>query len=397
MEDIKSNNNKVYEILICVLSLAVNIVAGFLYGLDNVTIVKNAIIIGIIAIALYFLMELEKIKGHYNYGNDVFLWRFFIVFVISLLASSLFPIFPSSGWIFCCLFISLSLFSNPFVGILSGVLVLTNTILITNNSSGASSFLIYVIPGIVGIVLFSSVDEEFKVFVPMIISLLFQFLCLSVNEVLIVNKPFGIGMFMIPFVNILICVAVLLFVLKLFSFSMLYKTHDRLMDIIDPEFELLARLKETSKEDYDHTIYTAVLCSKLANAMGMDENISKAVGCYHRIGILTNSNTWSNVKNLLEENEIPAKVIDLLMEYIDPDKEIKSREIAVLLFSDTIISSIRYLFEKDKDTKIDYGRLVDAVFDKKLPIISNSKISFEDINIMKKVLKNENLFYDFLR
>jgi len=87
-----------------------------------------------------------------------------------------------------------------------------------------------------------------------------------------------------------------------------------------------------------------------------------------------------------------------LKEYLD-GSEIKSREIAVLLFADTVISSIKYLFSKNKDTDIDYDKLINKIIDKKLEsgILSNSRVSFEDMNIIRNALVDEKLFYDFLR
>lgn len=397
MEDIRNKNSiRLYEVLIAVLSLLACFVSGILYKADVYIIVKNLIVIGIMVIALLFVIELDHIKGKFSFDNDLCFWRFFIVYCIFLAISCVFPNFPSAGWAFLCIFISLSLFSNGRIGFLAGLVLLTNTVLISNQASEAY-YLVYAIPGVVGVVLFESVDEEFKVIKPIIISILLQFLSLCVSEVLLANKVFSINLFMFPAVNVLICLAVLLFVLKLFSFSQIYKTHDRYMDVNDPEFHLLVSLKEKSKSDYDHTIYTAVLCSKLAKALKLDENLCKACGYYHRIGILTEDNSPEGAVTLMEENDIPSQVIELLKEYVFPNRKVKSKETVVLLFADTVVSSIKYLFEKDKDVKIDYARLVDAVIEKKMPLVSDSRISYEDMNIIRKVLVNENLFYDFLR
>ena len=398
VEENKKSTLLLYEILIPVICILLSSAAGFLYKLDSIDLVKNAAFVGIVSIALSFVIELSNIKKSFRYDNAKNFGRFFGLFLLFTAVSLICPLVPSFGWIYLCIFISLSLFSNEIVGIVSGTLLLLMSILLSG-SEQYIMFIIYIIPGIVAVMVFSTIDEEFKVVFPMIISVIFQFLALCTGQIIMTNKKFSLGMLLIPGVNIFICVAILLIVLKIFSFMMIYKTHDRYMDIIDPEFSLLVRLKDSSKDIYNHTIYTAVLCSKLAEKMQMDVPLVKALGYYHKIGTLTDSKNWEDTEELLIENEIPNDVIKILKEYSQSSNELKSREAIVLMFSDTVVSSIRYLFSKDKNAVIDYEKLVNAVFEKKLSskVISNSKISFEDINVMKKTLMEEKLFYDFLR
>ena len=104
-------------------------------------------------------------------------------------------------------------------------------------------------------------------------------------------------------------------------------------------------------------------------------------------------------KEILEEHSFPEKVCDILKEYLDRKEAIVSKETVVLLFADTIISSICYLFEKDKEVQIDYEKLIPAVFKKKEEsgIIKYSNITLRELEEMKKILLEEKLYYDFLR
>ena len=102
----------------------------------------------------------------------------------------------------------------------------------------------------------------------------------------------------------------------------------------------------------------------------------------------------------MTEYLIPEEVIDLLEEYhYSKDDGVYSRNTAVLIIAETVISSVSYLFSKDKDANINYDKLIGTILDKKLEsgIFSNSKLTFEDMNIIKKTLCEEKLFYDFLR
>ena len=399
MEDIKVNKSDIlFEGVMFLSATLASGICSYLYKMSATDIIKNVCFIGIMGLLLFYAMKYSKDKKKYLYNNEEHYGRFCFLFLIFLLASCIFPIFPAGGWPFLGIFIVLSLFSNEMVGIFSGMLLLILSMLLCPGSDYLT-FFVYLIPGVLGVMLFSGFNPGFKLFFPTLISALTSLVTLCVNEILVVNRAFSAGMLILPVINIFISVAVILITMKIFSVSLFYKTHDRFMDIIDPEFDLLVRLKNHSKEDYDHTIYTAVLCAKLASKLKLSEEMTKALGYYHRIGSLLEEPTWEDVDRLLTENEIPQGVIDLLKEYLDPDTPIKSKEVVVLLFSDTVISSIRYLFLKDKNIVIDYAKLIEAVFEKKLSssAVTDSRISFEDINIMKKTLIDEKLFYDFLR
>lgn len=231
------------------------------------------------------------------------------------------------------------------------------------------------------------------------VSLLVQMVCLSIQEVLFVNEVLHMQMFTIPAVNILVCLILLLILLKFFSFSIIYGSRDIYMDINDPECPLLVELKAFSKEEYYHAIHTAYLCDRIAKRLGMDDAVVKACGYYHRIGMIKGENSWENVKETLLKYNFPLEVQAVLKEYLDKNERIRAREAVVLLFCDTVISSISFLFSKEPQIKMDYEKIISAIFKKKLEsgIIDYSRLSFGELQEMKKILLEEKLYYDFLR
>ena len=171
------------------------------------------------------------------------------------------------------------------------------------------------------------------------------------------------------------------------------------MDINDPECPLLVELKNASRPEYYHTIHTAYLCSRIALQLQMDDAVVKACAYYHKIGLLKGENNWENAETILTENEIPLRVRVLLKQYLDPEEQLVDREVIVLLFADTMISSIDYLFSKDKDVQLDYPKLIQTIFKRKMEsgILDYSEICLGDLQKMKKILMDERLYYDFLR
>lgn len=171
------------------------------------------------------------------------------------------------------------------------------------------------------------------------------------------------------------------------------------MDINDPECPLLVELKTFSREEYYRAVHTAYLCDRIAKRLHLDDAVAKACGYYHRIGIMRGENNWENVSAILQEYNFPMEVQTILKEYIDKNETILSKETVVLLFCDTVISSISYLFSQNAQANMDYQKIITAIFKKKLEsgMIDYSRLSFGELQEMKKILVEEKLYYDFLR
>ena len=396
-ESIKQKRAPIQEILMIVLTVAGSAIAAFFYNRTVIEIAGIAILAAVGIGSVIFSFEQSWEKNTFSFDNAEHLWRFALCYLISLGGSFLFPMLPAGGWPFLAIFVSLMLFSNQMVGISAGTVLLMITCLLCDGQE--SAFFIYFIGGLIGVTVFSYVSVTFKVALPLMISLMMQFVCLSLQEVLFVNETLHAGMLMIPVVNLLICLILLLILLKYFSFAVIYSKRDLYMDINDPECPLLVDLKNSSKEEYYHTVHTAYLCDRIAKRLNMDDALVKACGYYHRIGTLKGENSWENVQMILEENQFPPRVHEILKEYLDKSEMIRSKETVVLLFSDTVISSINYLFEKDPKIQIDYPKVINGIFKKRTEsgVIDYTNLTFEEMQEMKKILMEEKLYYDFLR
>lgn len=388
----------IQEIVLFAVTLVVTILAAYFY---KKTLLEGAgiVILTIVGLgAVLFAMEQSREEKRLLFDNAGHMWRFVLLYLCCLAGSVVFPLLPAGGWPYLVIFIGMMLYSDQIIGILTGALFLMLTILL-GEGNGNVEFFIYFVSGLVGIMVFSYINEAFKIYLPLMISLLVQMVCLCIREVLFVNEKLSIQMFVIPLVNSMVCLILLLILLKIFSFSTFYKKRDIYMDINDPEWQLLVELKESSKEEYYHAVHTAYLCDRIARRLGLDDAVVKACGYYHRIGMLKGENTWETVGAILEENQFPLRVREIIREYIDKKERIVSKETVVLLFSDTVISSIQYLFSKNPQVELDYQKLIGAIFKKKIEsgIIDYSNISMKEIQEMNKILVEEKLYYDFLR
>lgn len=344
-----------------------------------------------------FSFVMGEVSGFFVYRNEGRYGRFAVTYLFCLVAAVFLPFLPVAGWPYLVFFVLLGVFSNGMTGLVAGSLCL----LMSVNFAGCdyAVFWLYFISGMAGIMLFATLDEEFKVGIPVLISLLVLALSLTANVILFTEEKLSIAQFMIPGINLMVCCILLLVSLKMVSSMVIHRCRDKYMEINDPECPLLVQLKELSKEEYYHAIHTAYLGDKVARSLGIDDAAVKACGYYHRIGKLTGENTWENVSAICDKYHFPPKTKQILKEYVDPDERIISKETIVVLFADCIVSSILYLFAKDPKAELDYEQLIDTVFKKKFETdeLWRNEISLGQICEMKKIFIKEKLYYDFLR
>lgn len=387
----------VENIFLFLLTIGISALAAYCYQMEIIRIAGIVIIVTAGCGSIWFEIEKSRQEGNFLFDNEQHYGRFMIIYLISLLGSISFPMLPAGGWPYLVIFIGLMLFSNQMIGLSAGSVLLMISVILQGND--ASTFFIYFIGGLVGITIFSYVDNSFKIWLPLLVSLSVQMVCLIIREVLLVNDVLHIYMFTIPTVNIMVCLLLLLILLKYFSFSIIYGSRNIYMDINDPECPLLVELKTFSKEEYYRAVHTAYLCDRIAKRLNLDDAVVKACGYYHRIGIMRGENNWENVSAILQEYKFPTEVQTILREYIDKNETILSKETVVLLFCDTVISSISYLFSQNPQINLDYQKMISAIFMKKLEsgMIDYSRLSFGELQEMKKILVEEKLYYDFLR
>lgn len=397
----QKNSNIITRIVVFMIMFAfAGLIAWFgsiLYRSETDHMIRNVVMVLAGTGIVIFSFTLSEISGFFVYRNEGHYGRFALTYLISLTAAVFLPFLPVTGWPFLVLFVMLGVFSNSMTGLAAGSLCL----LLAVNFAGCdyAVFWLYFISGMAGILVFSTLNEDFKVGIPAIISMLVLALCLTANVILFAEEELSAVQFLIPGINLMICFILLLVCLKIVSSMVVHRYRDKYMEINDPECPLLVQLKELSKEEYYHAIHTAYLGDKVARNLGIDDAAVKACGYYHRIGKLKGENTWENVSAICDKYHFPPKARQILKEYVDPDAKIVSKETMVVLFADCIVSSILYLFDKDPKAELNYEQLIDTVFKKKFETeeLWGNELSLAQLHKMKKIFIQEKLYYDFLR
>lgn len=385
------------EILMFLLTIIYSALAAYLYEKTAIEIAGIAILAGAGVGCVIFAMEQSIENESFLYDNGEHLWRFVIIYLLSFGGSVLFPMLPAGSWPYLVIFVGLMFFSNRMIGLSAGSVLLMITVLIEGN--GIVPFLNYFISGLVGIMVFSYIYETFKIWPALMISMMIQAVCLLVQEVLPADGFVSAQMLLVPAFNLLVCLILLLLLLKYFSSSFVYRNRDLYMEINDPEHPLLVELKSSSKEEYYHAIHTAYLCDRIGKRLELRDRVIKACGYYHRIGVLRGENNWENLQTILEEQGFPEEMKEVLKEYMDDEERVISREAVVLMICDSLISSISYLFSRDSSAELEYSPIINMILKKIIESgkINHSDISFGEIQTIRKILLEEQLYYEFLR
>lgn len=371
--------------------------SSYLFGQGDAEILRNGVVAGIGIGIILLLMAQAKEKNLYDYDNKAYYERFFLCYVLGLLIAIVCGKLPAGGWPFVPLFVMLSLFSNSLVGICSGSILLIFSMLLSG--AGVGIFFLYFVSGVAAVSVFRDLDENYKVGVPVVVSLVVLLVNITAENILFENAKLNFEMFVIPLINVVLTLILLIVILKIFSYLVIYKYRDRYMEINDPECPLLVQLKDKSRDEYYKAVHTAYLSDKIARKLGLDDKVTKAGGYYHRIGCLKGENSWESVCEIGKEYRFPPEVLDVLKEYLEKGSKIIHKEAAVIFFAESVVSSILFLMANDREAKLDYDQIIDTVFEKKQEsdIFKQCQLSIGELNQMKKMFKEEKLYYDFLR
>ena len=389
--------NVFINIVMFLLTLLIVTASSFLYTKDITQIIRNAVVTCICLGTIIFLLAEARIMHTFQEDNEEHPLRFTICFLVGVILAMLLPILPTTGWPYATIFITLTLFSNKLVGIVSSSYLLLLSVLLTS-SADVNTFCLYFVSGIICSILFQKLDEDFKIGYPLLLSVMVIMLCEVANVVLFINETLHWELLIIPAVNVLVSAILILIILKIYGQLIVFKYRERFLIINDTECPLMVELKEKESEVYWHTVHVAYISDKLATALNLDGQCVKTMAYYYKIGILQGEATYANTLLAIEDYEFPSTTYDYLKDVIENHKCPTTKEAYVVLIAEMIISSMEYLYKKNPDKEIQYDQVIDALFNKKMESVFPRKcgITFGEAVTVKHILLEEKLYYDFL-
>lgn len=398
----KKRNYRWYHLLtgfgLLALSVAGIWLIGTLSQVGQDILLRNMVITAVGMAIVSLLVRQEATEHLMQYDNEENVLRFFLCLCVCLAVALACIYLPVGAWPFLVIYITLGLYGSTFLGVAAGSVLLMITVL--GSGAGSNIFVMYLISGIIGVSLFRRLDAEFRVGIPLAVSLMVLLVSETANVVLFANARLDMELFVVPVANVIISAILLLGILKLFSQSVIYRYRVIYMELTAPECELLTRLKEEAREDYYQSMHTSYFCERIGEKLGLDVQAVKAAGFYHKIGVLyKDQESGKELFDMFQSQHFPPVLQEILKEFLSPDRAVRRKETAVLIMADAVTASIIHLLAADKGRALDYDKIIDSIFKIKLDsgVLNQCLISMGEITQMKNIFKEEKLYYDFLR
>ena len=357
-------------------------------------LLRNCVMMLLILGTVCFHLRREYVHDGLDYDNGDHIFRFFLCLGIGLAAAFACGFLPVGGWPFLLVFVMLSLFGSMSVGILSATSLLLVSVLLSGSDAGG--FALYFVCGVFAVTLFRHLGEDFKIGIPLFLSVLCLLVCETASVILTANARPDFEMFVIPAANMIVSSILLLGCLKVFSSVVVYPHREKYLDINDSENPVIARLRERDKNEYMHCVHTTYFCERIGKRLGLDVDALKSAGYYYRLG--------GELTQMLEDEQFPPSAREILLDYRNRNTGMKKKETAVLYCSDMIVTSVKSAyektgFEKDGQAQINFDRLIDDIFARlfKDKTFDKCDISIGELRTMQQIFKEEKLYYDFLR
>lgn len=381
--------NIVPELLVMILAGGSMFGHGFLSSASVDVTMRNIVTVVLgIAIVGYALRQ-EYLNSLLAYNNKEHLLRFWVAVIIGFVIAFACIYLPAGGWPFLTVYVMLSLYSSLNIGVTTASVLLLIPTLLSGASVGI--FFLYFISGIFAAYLFRNLENEFKIGVPWLLSMMCLLVCETANVVLAANEQLSMELFIVPVINMIITTILLIGFLNIFSRTVVYQYRENYLEINDTENPILAEYKQKDRTEYFQCVHTAYFCERIARRLALDVDALKCAGYYHKL-----------YGQLIQQEKAPAfppEAVLILKEYQEKRANVMHKETAVLLCADAIVSAISFMFSKSKEKILNYDSVIDAVFKKFLDAgtFNECDITIYELKTMQKIFKEEKLYYDFLR
>ncbi len=262
-------------------------------------------------------------------------------------------------------------------------------------------FLFCFLTGLILLVCFREPDiDDFHVGRPTIV---FALCSVTVYTSLVVLNNISITpeTVIFPIVGIVINSLIVLIALPKIAHGYLFALEEKWQKLCDPEYELLMELKKKNPLEFRYAIHSAYLTDRVAERIGADRRMAKSCAYYKHIGLLKSGDEPIKDKtaSLIAEHEFPEPLQGLINQYTGFTAGHYTKESSITYICNEMIRSIIRFNNERPNEHINYDALINLIFERIMnkSIITDSDLSYRDIKIIRKKLKEERLYYDFLR
>lgn len=158
-----------------------------------------------------------------------------------------------------------------------------------------------------------------------------------------------------------------------------------ILGITDETHPLLIRLRNEAPKLYKHSMESAKLSKEAASIIGANKELAYAGSLYHEIGRLEGNDYISLGLYLLDLYCIPQEVKEVVKQHSYKSDLPKTREAAVVLLTDNILTTMEYLREIEKKN-VTYDKIIEDIIFLRLnnKTLDDSGLSIQDFNRLRE-------------
>lgn len=355
------------------------IMSADLYGA-----VRNIVLCTSAAAATVFSFQAGRLSGSFFYDDGEYPQRFFFLYLCGILCALVFTVLPVTGWMFLFFFVALARVSDSVTGICGGTSLLVLTTVLCEQVS-LSTFLVYLLSGMIGIALFAHQKGEFFTAVPLGLSLGCQLLLIFAGELLIQNRKLVFEDTLVPFANIVMNGILICIFLQYYINKVAKKTDNLYAALNNPEYAVMIQMRENSPEDYYCAIHTAYLVERITTDMGLDVRSAKCAAYYGHLPA-----------EQLERISFPEPVESLISEVKGEGIALRKKEAVIVGICYTVIREIQRINRQNAGKKMDYGKLIHLMFEKRfhMEALAETDITLSNLRYIEKRLTEEQMYYE---
>lgn len=369
---------------------------GCFHGLSTPELIRNGIVTVFCLFALCGGLAMSLEKRTLLYDNGEHLGRFIFTYTLALFFVGICSYLPYKIWPVVFFAVALSLSSNAVIGLCGYVTILLMIALLYGHADYVFYTNIFV--GLIAIIMFKDLDEEFHYMGAWVTTCISLLVGETAFYLMFENAKPTLDQYVGPLVNVCVTGLCLLFLLKRYSKKVIHHYQDRYQELIDPEFALLSQCKKENPKAYYQALHTAYFCDKIAMRMDIDSYLVRALGYYGHKDVFVDL-TKDVLRDFTAYYEFPPELIDGLKELNGESGPLKKKEVVVAYFADAVVSSVRLFYEKNKNVKLDHVQMIQLIFKRKMEsgVLKSCELTLKELEDMKNLFIEENLYYDFLR
>lgn len=346
--------------------------------------VRNLILCGSAALVTVFSFQAGRISGSFFYDDGDYPNRFLVIYLCGILCALVFTLLPVTGWMFLFFFVALARVSDSVTGFCGGTSLLVLTTVLCEQVS-LSTFLVYLLSGMIGIALFAHQRDEFYTAVPLGLSLGSQLLLIFGGELLIQNRKLVLEDALVPLANAVMNGILIYIFLQYYINKVAKKTDNLYLMLNDQEYTVMKQMRERQPEAYYCAIHTAYLAERITSDLGLDVRIAKCGSYYGHLS-----------PEELAEIPFPEPAAALISELRSEGAALRRKEAVIVGICHTVIRKIQRINKQNDGTKIDYGKMIHLLFEQHFTMerFAETEITLSNLRYIEKRLTEEQMYYE---